>query len=107
MTKEDAGQPIDGGSDLERALARIARLEARIAADEAKHKATAHWLFDALDSARIGVWEWDITLDKVEWNDALYALYGLDRRSFGGNLKAVGDLTHPEDRHILDERVAA
>jgi rsbT co-antagonist protein RsbR len=107
MTTEDAGQSEESESDLEKALARIAELEARVATYEAKQKATAHWLFEALDRAGIGAWDWDITLDKVEWNDALYAIYGIDRTSFGGNLKAVGDLAHPEDKHILDERVGA
>lgn len=100
MTQANQGQSSDSGSDLEKALARIAELEARLATEEAKQKETAHWLFEALDRAGIGVWDWDITLDKVTWNAAVRGIYGLDLADFGGNLHAVLNVTHPDDQHV-------
>jgi rsbT co-antagonist protein RsbR len=90
--------------ELEKSRRRIAELEARLAAEVNSREAPA-WLYATLDSADVGIWEWDITLDKVTWSDALYRTHGCTRDDFDGTLKAVVSATHPEDRDILAARI--
>lgn len=90
---------------LEAAQQRIAALEARIAA-EAKHREEhPHWVLALLDNANIGLWEWDIALNKVTWSDAALAIYGVTRETFAGTLEAYLALVHPDDRPRAGARV--
>lgn len=52
----------------------------------------------ALTSARLGVWEWDITNNKLSWDDRLYELYGVDRATFPTAYGSWEASLHPEDK---------
>jgi PAS domain S-box-containing protein len=56
----------------------------------------------ALKAARSGTWHWDIAPDKVEWDEALCAVYGLSPEASPRTAGEFFELVHPEDR----ERVA-
>jgi rsbT co-antagonist protein RsbR len=86
--------------ELEKSRQRLADVEARLAAEMAA-RASPSWLDVTLDMADVGVWEWDITLDKVTWTEAVYRLYGITREMFDGTLNAVVAATFAEDRDIL------
>ena len=90
--------------ELEKSRQRIAELEARLAA-EVNSREAPDWLYATLDSADVGIWEWDITLDKVTWSDSLYRTHGFTREEFDGTLNAVVMATHPEDRDVLAARI--
>ena len=49
----------------------------------------------------IGIWEWLIGNDRVDWSDEVYTLHGLDRGAASGRLGDVLDRVHPEDRPTL------
>lgn len=83
-------------SELQRAQQRIQALEAQIGAEWSQQR--IHWLYMALNAARIGVWEWDVALDKVEWSDALYEIYGVTRETFACTREAYMMAVHPDDR---------
>jgi PAS domain S-box-containing protein len=51
----------------------------------------------AIEAGEIGVWDWDIAGDRIEWSDRLYELHGVDPGSFGGSLADFSKLVHPED----------
>lgn len=51
----------------------------------------------ALKAAKIGVWEFDLIADELIWDDRVFEIYGISRRSFSGKLQDwIGSL-HPED----------
>lgn len=87
---------------LEQAQKRIAELEARLEAEEKLREEHPHWALPLLDRANIGLWEWDITRNKLTWSDAALAIYGVTRESFGGTLEAYQALVHPDDlAHVM------
>jgi len=54
--------------------------------------------------ARIGTWTWHINTNKVEWSDEMYAIYGLDKKTFSGDLnEIIAQAIHPEDRRLVEE----
>ncbi|MCB9123751.1 MAG: PAS domain-containing protein [Caldilineaceae bacterium] len=53
--------------------------------------------------ARLGSWTWHLAEDRMEWSDTLYAIFGLDRATFEGNLAdVVAQAVHPDDRAAID-----
>lgn len=74
-------------SELQQAQQRIQELETRAGAVSA-----------ALDSAHIGVWHWDVVLNKVEWNAALYEIYDTTREKFTCTIESFKTLVHPDDQ---------
>ena len=59
----------------------------------------------AADSAGIGVWEWDIPLNRLEWDDWMFRLYGVKRQDFSGAFEAWQKGVHPEDAERSNEEV--
>jgi PAS domain S-box-containing protein len=53
---------------------------------------------DALESANIGVWSWDIASGRVTWSRNLEAIHRLAPGSFDGTIEFVQDDIHPDDR---------
>lgn len=51
----------------------------------------------ALENGNIGVWEWDLSTNKVEWDDRIEKMFGLAPGSFGGTYSDVEHLIHDED----------
>ncbi len=90
--------------ELEQSRQHSADLEARIVADLGA-RAAPSWLYLTLDIANIGIWDWDITLDKVTWTDAVYRIYGRTREQFDGTLNAIKTATIEEDRDMLAARI--
>ncbi len=90
---------------LEQANKRVAELEARIAAEAKARDEYPHWVLAALDSAAVGVWEWDVALDKITWSNALLDIYGVTRDTFAGTLDAYMAMVHEDDRGRMTERV--
>jgi PAS domain-containing protein len=50
-----------------------------------------------------GEWSWDAELDRLQWSEGMYKLFGLEPGAFDGSQSALLALIHPQDR----ERVAA
>ncbi|MDN4164556.1 PAS domain S-box protein [Cytophagales bacterium LB-30] len=55
-----------------------------------------YWL--AAENAKSGVWRLDMRTNKLEWDDIMYQLYGIDRKDFSGAFDAWGKNLHPEDK---------
>jgi two-component system cell cycle sensor histidine kinase/response regulator CckA len=51
----------------------------------------------ATASARLGIWEWDITTDSLIWNTRMFELYGLARADFTGRMNSWQQGLHPAD----------
>jgi PAS domain S-box-containing protein len=52
----------------------------------------------AMEAARVGVWETDLTTGVTTWSAMLESLHGLQAGSFGGTLQAFLECIHPDDR---------
>jgi len=51
----------------------------------------------AAKSGGLGVWEFDLLTDKLEWNDRMCELYGISREDFDGTREAWSRALHPDD----------
>jgi len=61
----------------------------------------------ATDSARIGIWDWDVPADHMAWDTRMYALYGI----LGAQPWRAGETwqagLHPDDRRGVETQIAA
>lgn len=55
----------------------------------------------ALDAAQMGMWDWNLTTDKVWWDERQYQLFGINPEDFSGNATQAMDNVHPDDRKNL------
>lgn len=72
-------------------------LEQRTAETAAALRESAERLQLATEASGVGVWDYDIANGSLVWDDAMYAIYGIDRDS-PGLLDAWHDSLLPEDR---------
>lgn len=54
-------------------------------------------LLMATTSAQLGVWDLDLEADTLEWNDQMYALYGVKRESYQPSFEGWKNRLHPDD----------
>jgi two-component system, cell cycle sensor histidine kinase and response regulator CckA len=71
-----------------------------------KRAAEAQMRF-ALEAARVGTWEADLTSGAVQWSDVLEALHGIPEGSFAGTYTALIGHVHPDDRATFMEALDA
>jgi PAS domain S-box-containing protein len=97
---EFASNEIDLGITIARQLGfsagRMRAEEARVNAETALRESEQR-LQLALNSGRMGAWEWDITSGNVLWSPNLEIIHGLEPGSFGGTLEDFKRDIHPED----------
>lgn len=56
----------------------------------------------ALESGRMGIWEWDISAHHVRWSTQLYGMFGYTEDSFKPTKARFLDIVHPDDRSQLE-----
>ena len=59
----------------------------------------------ATQAGKVGVWDWDIKANRVEWTEALYEIHGLRKDEFAGTVEGFAGLIHPEDRSKVQESI--
>ncbi|MGD0281664.1 MAG: PAS domain-containing protein, partial [Dissulfurispiraceae bacterium] len=64
---------------------------------EAELRSVTQRLKLATQSAKLGVWDWDITNNIMIWNDRMLELYGLTPETFPGRVEAWVNGLHPDD----------
>jgi PAS domain S-box-containing protein len=52
----------------------------------------------ALNAGQIGVWDWDIIQNRIEWPDLVYRIHGVERGTFAGGMETFARLLYPDDR---------
>jgi PAS domain S-box-containing protein len=52
----------------------------------------------ATRTGKIGVWDWDLTSNRVTWTDSLFEIHGVNPEQFDGTVDGVTRLIHPDDR---------
>lgn len=55
----------------------------------------------AIDAGDIGIWEWDIATDRLDWSEKLKEIFGLQPGEFKGMAKEFQDRIYPADTAIL------
>jgi len=54
--------------------------------------------------AHVGSWTWNVKTNQLQWSDEMYRIFGIDKKSFTGDLSAVvARAIHPDDRAKVEE----
>ncbi len=61
----------------------------------------------ATNAGQVGVWDWDIGMNKLVWDDSMYRLYGIRKEDFGGAYDAWARTIHPLDRARTESEIQA
>ncbi len=59
----------------------------------------------ALEAGRMGVWDWNIRTNELNWSDSLEPLHGLAPGTFAGTFEAFQKLIHPDDRTLVNDAI--
>lgn len=62
-------------------------------------------LRQATQIAGLGIWEWDLTNDRLIVEGATLEIYGITANSFSGRGSEYFNFTHPDDRQMLDSAI--
>lgn len=65
----------------------------------------ASQLLRAVEAAQLGTFDWDVTSDKLFWNQRHQSLWGYRDNEFGGTYAAFIDRVHPEDAEVIHARL--
>jgi PAS domain S-box-containing protein len=61
----------------------------------------------AARAGRVGVWDWDVQLDDLVWDEQMYEIYGVRRADFAGAFAAWRETIHPDDRAFAEGEIQA
>ncbi len=57
----------------------------------------------AMRASNMGIWNWDIKTNTLDWNDRMYELYGIKKSDFPNIYEAWLNGLHPDDRAENDK----
>lgn len=61
----------------------------------------------ATSAGGIGIWDWDVQANVLNWDDSMYALYGICKETFSGAYDAWTRTLYPDDRQFADGEIQA
>ena len=61
----------------------------------------------ATRSGKMGVWDWDVTLDRLTWDAQMFKVYGVQSDTFSGAYDAWQHVIHPDDRPRAEAELRA
>lgn len=64
-----------------------------------------HSLISALESAKVGLWEWNMLTNQISWSENVSHLFGLSPESFESTFEQYLKLVHPEDVNQVQEGI--
>jgi PAS domain S-box-containing protein len=103
--REVSAAPVkDGKGNIIGSVSVVRDITERRRAEQALRQAHER-LTLAQHSAGAGIWDWDMTTDKLEWSPELFALFGLDPARNPATFDVWRGAIHPEDRTIAGERI--
>ena len=88
------------GFSIERLHAESARRTA-----EQELRRSEDLLLLATRTGKVGLWEWDIGLNRVSWTDSLYLIHQMDKETFDATVEGFAALVHPEDREGVSRSI--
>ncbi len=60
----------------------------------------------AIETAKLGVWSFDLASKKLKWSDKQLEIFGLSREDYDESLETFENMLHPEDRDEVLGRLA-
>lgn len=78
----------------------------RLRAIEAALRESEERLRLATETGKVGVWDWDLTSNKITWTDSLYHVHGIRKETFPNTTEAFQALVHPDDREMTERAIA-
>ncbi|MEO8589409.1 MAG: PAS domain S-box protein, partial [Flavobacteriales bacterium] len=66
-----------------------------------------HRLDLATKVGKLGIWDWDIAGNTINWTDAVYAIHGVKKGAFQPTMEGYQQLIHPEDRERVGHAIRA
>jgi PAS domain S-box-containing protein len=54
---------------------------------------------------KIGLWQWDLATNRVEWSDEMYRQFGLTKNSFSGSVEEASKGIHPDDKERVNAAI--
>ncbi|MGN7612420.1 PAS domain S-box protein [Magnetococcales bacterium HHB-1] len=85
-------------------IAVVEDISQRKSAEEAVQQLTDR-LSIAVRSANIGIWDWDVVNDILEWDQRMYALYGRSEENTVNAYQSWKDGVHPDDIEQANQEV--
>ncbi len=92
VERDDAGQVVGY-------VGTITDITERKQTEEALHNSETH-LNLAAKIAHLGVWDWDIASDRMEWNSEMYTIYGIEPAVFTHKAKDLFKFTRQDYKQI-------
>ncbi|HEX8495961.1 MAG TPA: SpoIIE family protein phosphatase [Actinomycetales bacterium] len=95
----------DGDVTLLQHLARAVMAELELAALSAEYDSSRLRWDAALDAAGIGTFDWDLTADRVDWDQRLQSLFGYQPGEYVPLMSEAFSRIHPLDRAAVDHAI--
>ena len=76
-----------------------------IGGGEAERYRATERLALAARAGGVGIWDYDVVNNRLEWDEQMFRLYGITREQFGGAYEAWQAGVHPEDRQRGDAEI--
>ncbi|HVX64749.1 MAG TPA: PAS domain S-box protein, partial [Pirellulales bacterium] len=98
-------RPDQGALRLLDLLARQASDMIFRAQSEAALRESEQRLRLAVNAAKLGAWDWNLSTDALTWSPRQFELFGIRPEDFSGTGEAALAAVHPEDRPLLEEAI--
>ena len=59
----------------------------------------------ALNSAHMGIWDWNIKSNSLWLSDTVHKIFGTSKKTFDGTIESLRNLTHEEDQKMVSEEI--
>lgn len=102
-TKPIGAQPEYDGDELDALEQTIRDWRGQREAASKEIEAAAERMRLAAKTAQLGIWEWNLQDDSVQWDKGMHDLYGTDPTTFENNFEAWTSYAHPDDRKLALE----
>jgi PAS domain S-box-containing protein len=73
------------------------KLDSAVKKRTSQLSATTERLALATQSAQIGIWDWNLLTNSLEWDDRMYYLFGVDKEDYPDPQKVWRERIHPDD----------
>lgn len=57
----------------------------------------------AVEAGKVGLWQWDLLSNAVEWSDYVYQLHDVEPGTFDGTVESYREMIHPDDRQRVGD----